>query len=53
MKNLMNLKGVKTLSKTQQKSINGGGWPTNESDCLACWGEWGGLCSLPWNSPCL
>ncbi|MEO1033160.1 hypothetical protein [Winogradskyella sp.] len=40
MKNLLNLKGVSTLSKQQQQSINGGG-PTNEFDCVNNWcGIW-------------
>ncbi len=51
-KSILNL--GKALNKAEQKTINGGGWPTNEKDCLLCGGEWGGvLCSLPSNSVCL
>ena len=40
MKNLQNLKGVKALSKTQQKAINGGAsCPTYPaSECINCGG---------------
>ncbi len=31
----------------------GYGWPTNEEDCILCWGEWEGICALPYDSPCL
>ncbi len=31
----------------------GYGWPTNEEDCILCWGEWELICALPDNSPCL
>jgi len=33
--------------------IGGYGWPTNEEDCLLCWGEWELVCALPDDSPCL
>jgi len=38
MKNLMNLKGAKLLSKVEQKSINGGGNPQNL--CEMAGGTW-------------
>ncbi|WP_408042166.1 hypothetical protein [Tenacibaculum litopenaei] len=51
-----NLKKLGTeLSKQAQRAVMAGfgPWPTNEQDCLACGGEWGGLCALPIDSPCL
>ena len=51
---ILNLDGVQELDKKKLLTIQGGGWPTNEEDCLACGGEWGApLCALPSNSVCL
>ena len=44
----------KTLSKTEQKTIEGGGWPANQKDCVLCGGNWfAPFCELPSNSVCL
>ena len=57
---ILNLNGVKTLDSNQKKTIHGGAWPQTEEDCYRCGGtSWiptplnGGLCELPWNSPCI
>jgi hypothetical protein len=52
MKKLTNLKGVKTLNKSQQKSINGGGPggpPTPKGPC----GETGGTTTNDTYSSCI
>ena len=36
MKNLLNLKGVKKMSKIEQQSVNGGGSCNSECYCLVC-----------------
>ncbi|CAM1357474.1 MULTISPECIES: hypothetical protein [Tenacibaculum] len=41
------------LKKSDQKTINGGFWPTTKEECLRCGGEWGILCALPMDSVCL
>ncbi|HCT29363.1 MAG TPA: hypothetical protein DIW31_01200 [Bacteroidales bacterium] len=50
MKNLKNLKGVKTLSKKEQQSINGGKkmcyWGPNGYYCIAPWVCVNGVCVL-------
>ncbi|WP_422091254.1 hypothetical protein [Tenacibaculum ovolyticum] len=51
VKNISNLGSV--LNKSEQKSINGGFWPTTEEECIRCGGEWGRLCALPMDSVCV
>jgi hypothetical protein len=60
LKNILNVNGVKKLDNKAQKSIAGGcpgGPPSSEANCELCLGLWhqtplGGLCEMPYNSPC-
>lgn len=61
LKNVLEFKGVKAISKKEQIKVNGGSssWPRTERECELCGGEWypipfpaGGLCALSSNSPC-
>ncbi|MBQ0733154.1 hypothetical protein [Aquimarina celericrescens] len=54
LQRILKLEGVEKLNRKKQQKIHGGGWPTNERDCILCGGEWGApLCRLPIDSVCL